>query len=122
MTGVLSPELAVTYVRELSADVTGAVALGRGGERLAGPGALIGPAQALAAALEHGVVRLAGEGLAVVARGPGMTLVVAAGRHALPGPHALDAAAAAGSAGPPRVVADPSEALCGAARSVITAT
>ena len=109
-------------MRELSADVRAAVALGAGGELLAGPEALAAPARALAEALGHGAVRLAGEGLAVVARGPQVTVVVAAGRHALPGPHLLDAAVAADAPEPPRVLADPPEPLRNAARKVIAAT
>jgi hypothetical protein len=121
MTGALSPDLAVAYVRELSADVRGVVALGPDGELLVGPEVFAAPARRLAARLEHGIVRLP-EGLALVARGPRMTIVVAAGRHALPGPHALDAAAAAGAGTAPAVVPEPPESLCSAARDVISAT
>jgi hypothetical protein len=121
MTGALSPELAVAYVRELSADVRAAVVLDAGGRVLAGATDLAGPAAALARALPHGAVRLP-EGLVLVATGESHTVVVAAGRHALPGPHALDAAAAVGAAGPPEVVENPAERLCEAARAVIAAT
>ena len=108
-------------MRELSADVQAVVALDAAGSLLAGPAALHVPARELADRLGHGVVRT-GEGLVVVARGSRMTLVASAGRHALPGPHALDAAAAAGAETPPEVVVDPGEALYSAARNVITAT
>lgn len=121
MTGALSPDLAVAYVRELSADVQAAVALDAAGALLAGPAALHGPARELSGLLGHGIVRT-GEGLVVVARGPALTLVATAGRHALPGPHALDAAAAAGAATPPEVVDAPGRALYDAALNVMTAT
>ena len=108
-------------MRELSADVRAVVALDAAGALLAGPAAMHLPARELAERLGHGVVRT-GEGLVVVARGPRMTVVASTGRHALPGLHALDAAAAAGAEAPPEVVDDPGEALYSAARKVITAT
>ena len=121
MTAALSPELAVAYVRELSADVRGAVVLDRDGRALAGPPGLVAAARVLSAQLDHGAVRLP-EGLVIVARGPGRTVVVVAGPHALVGPHALDAAAAAGSDGAPQLFAEPSPPLCAAALKVLLTT
>jgi hypothetical protein len=50
MPPALSPELAVDYVRELSADVRAALVLDADGELLAGPPELTAPARALLAA------------------------------------------------------------------------
>jgi hypothetical protein len=121
MAATLDPELAIAYVRELSADVRAAVVLGAEGDHLAGPAALADPARALAAALEAGVVRTA-EATVFVARGRERTLVAVAGPAALAGPTGLDAAAAVGAPQPPAVIARPAPALLAAVESVIAAT
>jgi len=126
MTGALSPELAVAYVRELSADVRAAVVLDADGVRVAGSSELEAPARALAERLDNGAVRVA-EGLAVVARTARYTLVAVAGPLALAGPTQLDAAAAVaaldGAAQPPVPPAPeaPPPALAHAARAAIAA-
>ena len=72
----LSPALALDYVRELSTDVLGGVALGATGERLAGPEALAAPARALLTA--------AGPAAELEATGPaGCVCAVRSERHAL---------------------------------------
>ena len=126
MTGPLTADLAVAYVRELSADVRGVAVLWPGEHTHAEPAALATPAEALAAHLPGGWIRLP-EGLAVVARAEdGCALVVAAGPHALAGPTALDAAAALGalsgsSAGPaPREVRAPTPDALARARALLS--
>src|SRR3954451_21263481 len=51
MPPALTPELALDYLRELSADVRAGVVLAADGRRLAGPELLAGPARALPGAL-----------------------------------------------------------------------
>jgi hypothetical protein len=97
MTDALEPDLAVAYVRELSAAVRGVIVLTDDGERLAGPEKMAEPARALLGLLEgEGIVRMA-EGIVWVASHGGRTLMAAAGPQALPGSTALDVAAALGS-------------------------
>src|SRR4051812_4598955 len=93
VTAALTPELAIAYVRELSADVRAAVVLDGDGVRLAGPEALAGPARALlaAAGASSGVAVRAPSGVVVAARSATHALVAAAGPLSLLGPSAIDA-------------------------------
>src|SRR3954470_13680214 len=93
VTAALTPELAIAYVRELSADVRAAVVLAADGRLLAGPEALAAPARELLAVAgdrQDVGVRTAG-GVVLAARGPAHALVAAAGPHSLIGPSAIDA-------------------------------
>ena len=87
MAAVLTPELALGYVRELSADVRAGVVLGAGGALLAGPEALAGPARALlAAAPDAAEVEVAtARGIVFAVRDAAHAVVVACGRHAVAG-------------------------------------
>jgi hypothetical protein len=88
MPAALTPELALAYLRELSADVTAAVLLDPAGERLAGPAALHAPARDLLAAAPPGPAELYGRtpaGAVFAARDDAHQLVVATGPLALPG-------------------------------------
>ncbi|HEX8105889.1 MAG TPA: hypothetical protein VF533_24950 [Solirubrobacteraceae bacterium] len=129
MTPSLTPELALRYLRELSADVRGGVALdgaGRlvaGDPELAGPGAdaaaALGPAQAAEAVLRSGAV--------FAARAGGLTLLVVCGPRAIPPLARQDlaqtvaalghepSAAGAGAAAPAGLPRDVAEALISAA-------
>ena len=122
MTAALSPDLAIAYVRELSADVRAAAVLGSDGARLAGPVGLAAPARELLAALgdaSQATVRRP-TGVVVAARGPEHSLVAVAGPLALSGPLLLDARAAVGAAADGSV-APPSAALETAADGAIGA-
>src|SRR4051812_31732549 len=132
MTTALTPELAVAYVRELSADVRAVVVLDAAGERLAGPDALAAPARALVAAAGGGpdvAVRVAG-GVVLAAVAPSHAVVVAAGPLSLVGPSALDARTAvdalSGDAGGRAPAGTPDEeprpALREAAEAVVLAS
>jgi len=81
---LLTPALALAYLRELSLDVRAAVVLGPRGERLAGDAALAEPARAALAAGE-GVRRApAPQGTLLAARRPdGTAIAVVAGPQAL---------------------------------------
>jgi hypothetical protein len=113
MPPALTPDLALSYVRELSADVRAVVALGASGDRLAGDADVAAAARALleaapeAAELE--VVTPAGVACAV--RGGRHALVAACGPFALPGVVRQDLRAAVGAleAAPP-AVAEPLDA------------
>jgi hypothetical protein len=86
MTAALTPELAVDYLRELSADVRAAVILTPAGEPLAGAEELIGAAaRLLAAAPEAAEIEVATTGGAVhAARSAEHAVVAVCGRFALP--------------------------------------
>ena len=87
MTQALTPELALDYVRELSADVRAAVVLDAAGALLAGPDALAEPARALLAA-GGGAGELeaaSGEGVVCAVRSPGHAAVAVCGRFAIGG-------------------------------------
>ncbi len=132
MTPALTPDLAVAYVRELSADVRAVVVLDARGARLAGPPALEAAAQAFLEAAEGraDVAARTPYGVVLAARSATHTVVVAAGPLSLVGPSALDARTAvdalAGPAGPaPPVAAHRTAApaaLDRAAEAVILAT
>jgi hypothetical protein len=88
MTAALTPDLALAFLRELSADLTAAVVLDAAGERLAGPAALHAPARDLLAAAPPGPAELHGRtaaGAVFAARDDAHQLVVATGPLALPG-------------------------------------
>jgi hypothetical protein len=88
MPAALTPELALAFLRELSADVTAAVLLDAAGGRLAGPAALHAPARDLLAAAPPGPAELHGRtaaGAVFAARDDAHQLVVATGPLALPG-------------------------------------
>jgi hypothetical protein len=100
MPDALTPDLALAFLRELSADVTAAVLLDAAGERLAGPAALHVPARELLAAAPPGPAELQGRtaaGAVFAARDHAHQIVVATGPLALPGltRHDLRAALAA---------------------------
>jgi hypothetical protein len=134
VSAALSPDLAVAYVRELSADVRAVVVLAADGELLAGPPALAAPARELLAAAgdRMDVACRTADGVVMAARTPAHAIVVAAGPHSLVGPTALDARtavealaggpapdAAAGRGAPDAGV---TQALRTAAEAVISAT
>ncbi len=86
MTTALTPELALAYVRELSADVLGGVVLDAAGDVLAGERTLAAPARALLATAPeatevHGTTAAGG---VFAARDAEHAIVVATGRFALP--------------------------------------
>ena len=87
MMSSLTPEVALAYVRELSADVRAGIVLGAQGDRLAGAPELHDPARHLLDARPrarelHGVGQ---DGSQVfVIRDEDRAIVVVAGRHALP--------------------------------------
>jgi hypothetical protein len=83
----LTPALALDYVRELSADVREAIVVGPGGELLAGPPELAGPAQALLEAMGDAgeVESVSPEGVVCAVRRQGRAGVAVCGRFALPG-------------------------------------
>src|SRR5690242_20719069 len=88
MPAALTPDHALAFLRELSADITAAVLLDAAGGRLAGPGALHAPARDLLAAAPPGPAELHGRaaaGAVFAARDDAHQLVVAAGPLALPG-------------------------------------
>lgn len=86
MTAALTPELALDYVRELSADVRAGVVLDAAGARLAGPPTLAGPAAEAVAALAVGQEgqALRADGAVFAVRGERVALVLACGPRALP--------------------------------------
>jgi hypothetical protein len=135
VTAALTPELAIAYVRALSADVRAAVVLDAGGSRLAGPVALEAPARVLLAAAGEAadVAVRTPDGLVLAARTPAHAIVVAAGPLSLVGPSAIDARRAvegltmdgappAPAVPPPGGPAEASADLHAAARAVISAT
>ena len=88
MPAALTPDLALAFLRELSADFTAAVLLDAAGERLAGQAVLHAPARDLLAAAAPGPAELHGRtaaGAVFAARDDAHQLVVATGPLALPG-------------------------------------
>src|SRR3954470_9926286 len=81
MTPALTPDLAVAYVRELSADVRAVVVLDAEGVRLAGPGAMVTAARAFLDAAAGAPEAAAGtpDGVVLAATTPEHAVVVAAG-------------------------------------------
>jgi hypothetical protein len=131
VTAALTPELAIAYVRELSADVLAAVVLDGDGTRLAGPEALAAPARALLAAAGDApdVAVRAPSGVVVAARSRAHALVAAAGPLSLLGPSTIDARRAVDAMSPGTAVTEPApaaappdETLVRAAEAVISAT
>lgn len=86
MTAALTPELALSYVRELSADIREGAVLDAAGTRLAGSRALVETARdLLASARDATAVDMAmGDGTVFAARSERHAIVVACGPHALP--------------------------------------
>jgi hypothetical protein len=135
VTAALTPELAIDYVRELSADVRAVAVLTADGRMLAGPPALAAQAAAFLAATAPAadVAVRTRDGVVFAARDPAHALVVAAGPLSLVGPTAIDARralAALEGAGAPALVdtvggvvaADPTDEALDAAEAVISAT
>jgi hypothetical protein len=92
MPPALTPELALDYLRELSADVRAGVVLAADGRRLAGPEALAEPARALLAALPDAdeAEVSTGEGIVFAARSGEHAVVLVCGRLALGALHRYD--------------------------------
>lgn len=94
MGSALTPQDALAYLRELSADVRAGVVLdaaGPGRPVLAGLEALAGPARALLDALDGPCEAVAlPQGVAVAARSQTHAVVLACGPHALRGLHLHD--------------------------------
>lgn len=85
MTPPLTPRLALEYLGELSTDIRAAVVLDADGALLAGDPALADPARSLVhAAGATGVEVATGEEAVFAARSPRHSIVVVAGRLALP--------------------------------------
>jgi hypothetical protein len=86
MPSALTPEVALDYLNELSADIRAAVLLDAGGRRLAGAEALAEPARALLAAApeDTAIEVMADRGAVFAARSPAHALCVVTGRFALP--------------------------------------
>jgi hypothetical protein len=97
MPAALSPDLAVSYVSELSADVRAVVVLGAAGELLAGPASLAAPARAFVDA--GGGVERTPDGVVVAARTPAHAVLAVAGPLVLEGPTLADVRAAAEALG-----------------------
>jgi hypothetical protein len=85
MTVALTPDLALAYLRELSADIRAAVLLDARGERLAGPGALAAPARTLLPDAPAALEARTESGGVFAARDGDHQLVVVTGPLALPG-------------------------------------
>lgn len=86
MTPALTPELAVDYLRELSADIRAAAVLTPAGEALAGAPELADPARELLAAAPDAVELqvVTGDGTVYASRSDHHAIVVVCGRFALP--------------------------------------
>jgi hypothetical protein len=86
MTDALTPELALDYLRELSADVVAGAVFGADGAHLSGAEELVEPARALLnAEPDAAEVQVAtAEGAVFAARDDRHALVVVCGRFALP--------------------------------------
>src|SRR3954454_9388601 len=87
MPTALTSDIALAYLRELSADIRAAVLLDGAGERLAAPPQLAAPARALLVALAPGPAELratTGAGAVFAARDDRHQLVVVTGPFALP--------------------------------------
>src|SRR3954470_14578386 len=92
MPPALTPELALDYLRELSADVRAGVVLAGDGTRLAGPDALAEAGRRLLAALPHveeGEVATA-DGIVFAGRSSRHAVVLVCGRLALGALHRYD--------------------------------
>ncbi|MEA2172338.1 MAG: hypothetical protein QOF76_5638 [Solirubrobacteraceae bacterium] len=119
MTGALTPDLAIAYVRELSADVRAAVVLDPAGERVAGDTRLAPAARAAAAALRGAAAvaastHLDDRGIVTVVVTADHTLLVISGPLAFEGPTLIDARAAAAAMtqmAPETIAAAPPETL-----------
>jgi hypothetical protein len=85
MTAPLTPDLALAYLRELSADIRASVLLDAHGERLAGPEALAAPARALLRDAPPELEARTDAGAVFAARDDRHQLVAVAGPFALPG-------------------------------------
>src|SRR3954469_11677552 len=92
MPPALTPELALDYLRELSADVTAGVVLAADGQRLAGPEPLAEPARRLVAALPAAdeAEGAPGDGIVFAARSSRHAVVLVCGRLALGALHRYD--------------------------------
>ena len=86
MTPALTPELALDYLRELSADVRAGVVLSADGTLLAGPPELAAPARELLSAAPgaDAVEVTAAGGTVFAARSDRHAIALVCGRHALP--------------------------------------
>jgi hypothetical protein len=86
MNPALTPELALGYLRELSADIRAGVVLDPAGALLAGPDELAGSARDLlaAAAGAREIHVTTADGAVFAARSPSHAVVVVTGRFALP--------------------------------------
>ena len=86
MERLLTADLALAYLRELSTDMLAGIVIG-GGRRLAGPQALEAPARALleAARGSEDLALRTGAGWVFAARSPAAALVVVFGPHTLAG-------------------------------------
>ena len=83
----LTPQLALDYLRELSADIRAGVVLGPDGALLAGPDALAGPAREMleAAGEDAGELQVTtADGGVYAARDERHSIAVVVGRFALP--------------------------------------
>jgi hypothetical protein len=92
MPPALTPELALDYLRELSADVRAGVVIAGDGRRLAGPEPLAAPARALLAALPDAeeVEVATADGIVFAARSDEHAVVLVCGRLALGALHRYD--------------------------------
>jgi hypothetical protein len=92
MPPALTPELALDYLRELSADVRAGVVLAADGRRLAGPDALAEPARRLLAALPDAdeAEVSTGDGIVFAGRSSSHAVVLVCGRLALGALHRYD--------------------------------
>jgi hypothetical protein len=86
MTPALTPELAVDYLRELSADIRAAAILTPAGAPIAGAAELTGPARDLLAAAPDAAELevVTADGAVYASRSEHHAIVVACGRFALP--------------------------------------
>jgi hypothetical protein len=86
MTSALTPDRALEYLLELSADIRAGAVLGADGAMLAGPDALAAPARELldAAGDAADVHVTTGDGAVFLARDRRHAIVLACGRFALP--------------------------------------
>jgi hypothetical protein len=86
MTDALTPDLALEYLRTLSADIQDAAVLGADGSLLAGQADLAEPARALLAAAPgaEDLEVATGRGTVFAARSADHAVVLVCGRYALP--------------------------------------
>jgi hypothetical protein len=103
MPPALTPELALDYLRELSADVRAGVVLAADGRRLAGPDALAEPARRLLAALPDAdeAEVSTGDGIVFAGRSSSHAVVLVCGRLALGALHRYDVRRVLGDLGDP---------------------